>query len=374
MSARLKACSKLVNTFARSETKPMGEDIAVVGGGMFGVTAAVDLAEAGHEVTLYERNSDILEAASGSNHWRLHRGYHYPLSDETAKKTLDTEPLFRDRYAKAIIEDEDHYYAIAEDSKVDYAGYVDFMETHGLEYRPVNLDLVNKNRIEQTIRVNENHVSPVRLRELCWNELEQARVATCLDTEVSSLEELAHERVVLATYASSNALLPEGHELRRQYTFEICEVPIIDLPAEYAGNNIIVVYGPFMSTDHWGQTDYFAMGDYHHMRHHSNTGYQPTIPDAYEGLVNTGLVEGAAVSNFDSFKEHGQKFIPGVMNGKHIGSLFTIRTILPDVGETDARPTLVNHAGDIITVFGGKLATSVDTAREVMETAERAWT
>jgi hypothetical protein len=128
-----------------------------------------------------------------------------------------------------------------------------------------------------------------------------------------------------------------------------------------------------MSTDHWGDTDLFVMGDYYHMRHYTSTGYKPEIPDKFKSLINTGLVEKPKVSNFDDFKSHGKKYIPGVAEATHVGSLFTIRRILPDVEDTDARPTLVNHSGNIITVFGGKLATSVHTAEEVARIAENNW-
>ena len=46
--------------------------IAVIGGGIFGVTTALILS-ANHSVELFEKNSDILKAASGSNQYRVHR-------------------------------------------------------------------------------------------------------------------------------------------------------------------------------------------------------------------------------------------------------------------------------------------------------------
>lgn len=349
----------------------MTERVAVVGGGMFGITSAVELARSGHDVTLYERCVDILIGTSGSNHWRLHRGYHYPQSDATARETQKAEPLFRARYKDAVIKDESHYYAIAKESWVSPAEYTDFLDAHDLEYTKCDLDLVNDERIEQTLAVEENHVCPEQLRSLCWDELEKSGVGIELGTHVSGLEELReYDHVVIATYAHINSILPEGHTLRRRYKFEVCEVPIVALPERYLDNNIIVVYGPFMSTDHWGSTDHFAMGDYHHMRHHSTTGYEPDIPKRYASLVNEGLIDDPDFSNFQAFREHGQQYIPGVANAVHIGSLFTIRTILPDVDQTDARPTLVRQAGDVTTVFGGKLATSVQTAKQVVDKVE----
>jgi len=351
----------------------MSHDIAVIGGGMFGVTAAISLSDAGFEVTLYEKSSDILTGTSGSNHWRLHRGYHYPQSEATAKETLETEPQFRSRYEEAVITDENHYYAVAEESWVDYAEYEKFLNKFDLAYTEVNLDLVNDNRIEQTIRVDENHVSPDILREICWKEIDAAGVSVQLNTEIDSLSAVdSYDHKVIATYANSNSLLPESHNLRRQYKFEVCEVPVVELPGRYIGNNIIVVYGPFMSTDHWGDSDYFVMGDYHNMRHHTTVGFEPDIPVRYKELINSGIIEDPEVTNFGDFKSLGKKFIPGVGDSTHIGSMFTIRTILPDVEDTDARPTMIRQLEDTTVVFGGKLATSVQMAENVTEKVKQA--
>lgn len=351
----------------------MGDNIAVIGGGMFGVTAATELANAGFDVTLYEQNEDILKSASGSNHWRLHRGYHYPQSDETAEMTLETEPLFRERYADAVVPQTDHYYAIACDSWVNFDEYIEFLDSYGLEYESVDSRLVDNHRIEEVLLVDENHVSVQKLRSICRSELRNAGVTINLGHKVTSLDLLEHDHFVIATYASMNSLLPKGHDLRRMYKFEVCEIPMVSLPDRYEGSNIIVVYGPFMSVDPWGETDYFLMADYHNMRHHSTTGYTPDLPDEFQNLLNVGLIENPDITNFKSFREHGRKYLPGVADADHVGSFFTIRTILPDVEETDARPTIVEQAGDVITVFGGKLATSVFTAEEVVRTAERSW-
>lgn len=351
----------------------MSEEIAVIGGGMFGVTAASSLSDAGFEVTLYEKGSNILTGTSGSNHWRLHRGYHYPQSDMTAKNTLKTEPQFRSRYEEAVITDEDHYYAIAEESWVNYTEYSSFLDKYDLEYKEVDLDLVNDNRIEQTLRVNENHVDPDTIRKICWRELEAADISVCLNTEIESISAVdSYDHKVIATYANSNSLLPEDHSLRRQYKFEVCEVPVVELPDRYIGNNIIVVYGPFMSVDHWGDSDHFVMGDYHNMRHHTTVGFEPDVPVQYKELINRGIIEDLEVTNFDDFKTLGQKFIPGVVDSTHIGSMFTIRTILPDVEDTDARPTMIRQLNDVTVVFGGKLATSVQMAEKVAEKVQQA--
>lgn len=342
--------------------------IAIVGGGMFGVAAAIEVAEAGNDVTVFEQSGSLLSAASNSNQWRLHRGYHYPQSERTAREAKESEPAFRDRFGEAVISEQEHYYAIANESWVGYDEYVEFCDRLGLDYEPVELDLVSDETIQQTLQVAENHVSPDRLRQLCWNEIESLDIDVRLHTRVTSLDDLSeYDYRIVATYAGINELLPAGHPLRRKYRFEVCEIPVVTLPKRYHGTNIIVVYGPFMSTDHWGDSPLFAMGDYHNMVHHSNVGYEPEIPDEYERLVNKGLVKSSTVTNVSEFQSYGQQFIPGVAESRYVGSMFTIRSKLPDVEDTDARPSLVHRQDDLITIFGGKLATSIQTARDARD-------
>ena len=50
----------------------MNMKVAVIGGGIFGITAAFTLSQ-NNEVDLFEKNGDLLLAASGSNQYRVHR-------------------------------------------------------------------------------------------------------------------------------------------------------------------------------------------------------------------------------------------------------------------------------------------------------------
>ena len=83
--------------------------IAVVGAGIFGVTAAWKLASLGHNVDLYEREKEILQAASGINQYRLHMGYHYPRSDETAMDSKIGAQVFQEEYGECIIKNTDEH-------------------------------------------------------------------------------------------------------------------------------------------------------------------------------------------------------------------------------------------------------------------------
>ena len=58
--------------------------------------------------------------------------------------------------------------------------------------------------------------------------------------------------------------------------------------------------------------------------------------------------------------------MPGISKAEHIGSMFKIRTVLPNVESTGERPTLESRGNKKInTVLSGKLGNSVEVSLEV---------
>src|SRR3989344_9592713 len=135
----------------------MRKKIAVIGGGIYGITVACRLSEK-YSVDLFEENEDILMGASGINQFRLHRGYHYPRSEETTLSALKSEPKFKEEYREAIIDDFEHYYAISKkDSLTSGSQYLAFLKKFGLEYSeeyPVSID---KSLVELCIKAKESN-------------------------------------------------------------------------------------------------------------------------------------------------------------------------------------------------------------------------
>ena len=163
----------------------MNMKVAVIGGGIFGVTAAFTLAQ-NNEVDLFEKNSDLLLAASGSNQYRVHRGYHYPRSKETVDSIIKSESSFRETFEEAIVDSFDHYYCISKkDSMTSAKQFLDFSDEHGLEYTISDLSFMNKNSIELCVRVNESVYDPIKLRQTCWEKLKKNNVNVFLNREVT---------------------------------------------------------------------------------------------------------------------------------------------------------------------------------------------
>jgi L-2-hydroxyglutarate oxidase LhgO len=64
-------------------------DFLIIGGGIFGVYAAIYFAKSGYSVGLIEKEDDLFRKASIVNQARLHGGYHYPRSIATARMSDD---------------------------------------------------------------------------------------------------------------------------------------------------------------------------------------------------------------------------------------------------------------------------------------------
>ena len=181
-----------------------------------------------------------------------------------------------------------------------------------------------------------------------------------------------YDFVVIAAYAHQNSVLKHIPEAHLDYQYELCEKPVVELPESFKGKSIVIMDGPFMCVDPFGHTGLFVMGNVTHAIHQTNIGKHPIIDEKFKPLLNKGVIKNPSITNFSKFIESGAEFIPELKRAKHIGSMYTIRTVLPYQDKTDARPTLVgsvNHK--TITIFSGKIANCVDAAEETVGIIEK---
>ena len=135
----------------------MNQKIAIIGGGLFGVTSYIILKKNGYDCTLFEKKKDLLLGASTNNLNRVHFGYHYPRDDKTAKQSYIGYKNFKKLFNEAIIKNFDNYYLIAEKSKVDLENYIKFCKRNNLSFKKIDKNKIGfrTNRIEGGIKVKE---------------------------------------------------------------------------------------------------------------------------------------------------------------------------------------------------------------------------
>lgn len=349
------------------------QNVAVIGAGIFGSSAAIQLSRNGYRVDLFEKESDILQGASGINQYRLHRGYHYPRSAETIKSLQDSEASFLAEYKDAVINQHDHHYCIAkENSKTTPQEFLALCKKWNLHNEPAQLSFVNPNAVALVVKGKEALINPHKLKEIVLEKLRESGVNLKLNTEAKLSDLDAYDIVINCTYANLNWLSDRYPALRRSYQFELCEKPVLKLPEQFKGKSVVVLDGPFMCIDPYGQTDYHVMGNVVHAIHASNTGYLPILPEAFKPLINKGVIENPPITNIEKMIESASEFMPEIKKAQHIGSMYTFRTVLPDVDHTDERPTIVQRIDTkLINIFSGKIGNCVESARQVLALLEK---
>lgn len=332
---------------------------AVVGAGIYGITAAIKLKTIGFDVDLFESKDDILKAASGINQYRVHRGYHYPRSLNTIKSCKNNESSFIKYYNQSILNrDIEHLYAISkEDSLVTPEQYLTTLDKAGLQWDTVetlpNCDL--------TIKVDEKLYNPNILKNVCYNRIKGNGVNLYLNNHVKFLK--GYKYNIHATYSSLNNLTDK----KQNYQFELCEKPLFKLPKQYKNKSIVIMDGPFMCFDPYADTGYHLGGNVVHAIHVRNIGKCPEVPSVYKKYLNKGIIKDPKYTNVDRFIESAKKFFPYIENSKHIGSMYTIRTVLPNKDLTDERPTIVTKDNNNFILFSGKIGNCVEAANKIEE-------
>lgn len=344
--------------------------VAIVGGGIFGVTVAVRLVRAGLSVDLFEKEKDILMAASGINQFRLHRGYHYPRSPETIRDCMRAGAGFLKEYGQAVVAGDHHHYCIAkEGSLIHHNDFIKVCRDFGLGFVESRPALVNHEKIGMAVRGYESRIDPHKLRKLCWSKLKSAGVNVKLGQTATAAKLKKYDFRVIATYATINELLPSGKQ--RDYQYELCEKPVVKLPREFNKQCLVVMDGPFMCVDPLGKTGNFVLGNVVHAIHQTNIGKKPEYDKKFKSLLNRGIIRNPPITNFKKFIESGSEFIPALAKAKHVGSMFTFRTVLPYKEKTDERPTVVTKIDDkTVTIFSGKIGNCVEAAYEVLKMAQ----
>ena len=340
--------------------------VAVIGAGIFGITAALELSK-NFEVDLFEQNDTILKSTSGINQFRVHRGYHYPRAPDTVKSVLRSESSFLREYRDAIINDVTHYYCISSrDSLTSSSQYLDFLKKFNLGFTITDFKLLDQNSVDLCIKVKESIWDPIKLKEICTNKIQNSNIHLHLNTKINNSIFKNYDYVVICTYANLNSLLANFSNSQLNYQFEICEKPVVSLPDSFQKNSIVIMDGPFMSIDPLGKTNNFVLGNVVHAIHSTNIGLIPEIPEKFIPLLNNGIIKNPVISNFDQFIKSSIEFLPSMKNAVHIGSMFTVRTVLPNMNSTDERPTIVRQISDnVFTIFSGKVPTCVEAAEEV---------
>ena len=331
--------------------------IKIIGAGIFGCCIASELAKIGYEVILIEQDSDIMQRASKKNHNRIHFGFHYPRSIETAKQSLDGLVSFLINFKDSIVCDFPNYYMNHKDSKVSSEEYINFCNEVGINYDfqyPKGY-LVDKREIDLSIKVNECVFDYDILKSIVRKKLKgvDLRLNTIFDGNFDDCD-----YVVNAAYSNINKInnmlgLP-GFDLK----FQDVIVPIFKMNHKKIG--LTIMDGPFCSIMPKGNNENeFLL-------------YHPKYSVISESSKLTSVLAHKAL-NFEKtnslikkiYKE-SEKFYPVLSNIEQQDYWRTIRALPVNDDDSRMSEVFVNEKHlNVINVLGGKISTCWKVAFEV---------
>ena len=128
--------------------------ICIVGAGWYGCHLGYKLSKSGHNVSIFEKNTDIFQGSSGFNQFRLHTGYHYPRSAHTVDEIKQNFKKFLREYKNFIFFPKKNIYCIAkEKSLIDFKTYQNILKAHKLNSKKQKINFLQN--IEGAVNSNE---------------------------------------------------------------------------------------------------------------------------------------------------------------------------------------------------------------------------
>lgn len=348
-------------------------DVLVIGAGIFGTSIACELSEAGHNVTLVEKDEKIMQRASRVNHNRVHFGYHYPRSRETARQCLDSIPSFYMNYSDAIVSDFPNYYTIAaEGSFVTPDQFVDFCKDVKIDFREEypSEKLLSKDKLAASFRVREPIFSTSALSRLVSVRLDKAGVHVWTSSEVESARRnpsggysvmingrrRTYHKVVNATYSGLNEVNKKFKVRPRELRFERTVVPVFRFPHERVG--LTVMDGPFCTIMPHGTNDN------EFLLWHVDGCVLSNATD----LKNLPVINAPDEEIADKVFKMSREFMPFMDEVEFVSLLKTTKTVYEN--KYDARMSEVHtykKSPDFISVLSGKIMCAPQISYQVRE-------
>ena len=345
-------------------------DVIVVGGGLFGVTAALRLSKR-LRVLVIDEKEEVLTGASFVNQNRVHSGFHYPRSVETAYESLDSYNLFASTFKQALRSFENYYGVVAEGSETSAEEYAEFLsrlrKEKMLEYRLIEThpSILRPGRLAALWQAYEPVVDVGVLRSLLKNQLTHAKQVT-LRMGVRALRQEGREPFTLLTTAGEyrapvlintayGNLNWHGHPQSPKYQVQLVEMVKVHCEQEIPG--ITLMDGPFCSMLPFG----FSKTTYWHysVNYSVHARVESTGPLVYRD---------AFYSNWERMREQADYYFTFMDQVTKLQSYFTPRTFIadPEVDRTKARPSvIVELEPNFYQVLGGKLVTCLSLADEL---------
>lgn len=359
--------------------------IAVIGGGIFGATAALILGEK-YAVTLFEKNNHLLGEATFVNQYRHHHGFHYPRSAETIEDIQKSRADFEAFYASIILRVPSYYAVSKTGSGVSPAEYLAVFARHRIPYEAdtyPDATLLNRATVGTCIKTSEAVYDYDKLKAFVEEKIrENPRIALRLETPIVGAERQKNgaklltgtdsrgtvfqeefDIVINATYARYNEFCRWLGFPQKELRFRLKEILLIECQAKEKAA-ITIMDGPFATILPMNaKSNLYTLGDVPLSVHENATDIaSASVEDPRWRTV---------VSRHTEIQERCLQWFPFIKNARYRGSRFVVLPTEMASEKNADRPTeLVAHGDGCWSIFSGKIVTAVSVAREILRAVD----
>ena len=361
-------------------------DFLIIGGGLFGVYAALYLAKKGAKVILVEKEARLMQKASIVNQARLHAGYHYPRSVATALMSDDNKARFTKDHKDFILFDYDKYYAIDR-----YGSFTDAAQFERFcKYIDIDCDLVkghplfNEHRLEAVFKTTEYTFDPILIARHYDRKIKEEKGVQLLFeyqiTEAQSssdhwevnLQHLPSQKriqidanqVINATYSASNSINALFGLNNINLMHEISEMAFVTSP-QLKNTGLTVMDGPFASIMPYGKSGLLSLSSVAYTHHKVSYDLLPNF-DCQEKRKDcepsfTSICNECAFkpsSNHRQMLAQIRQYLADDVVLHYYNSMFTIKSKLQANYIDDGRPTeiaVLHENPRFYCIFAGKI-------------------
>lgn len=353
-------------------------NVIIVGGGIFGLHTASILSSKGFKIALLEKSDSIFDGASKVNQSRVHRGYHYPRSYETARKLAKYYERFCEDFSFSLLKPFKQYYAISKDnSKISVSKYIQFCNRLKLPLRKTNLPLLNNDLIDSVFEVEESCFNYLKIKNFYINRFRSNKNVDIYKKTypishgisgsnyiltLNDHSNIAGQTVINTTYNNVNEINKMFGFAGYKVKYELCELMLCKGRIN-SHIGITVIDGPFFSLMPFADGNLFSLSSVEDTP--IDTNYLKPQNDIHKLLTNSKKNRNAYWEKIEFLVK---TYLKTDINLKYQSSVFEIKPILLSSEKDDSRPTIVTthrKSPFFISVFAGKISTIYDLNEEL---------
>lgn len=362
-------------------------DYLVIGAGIFGLYAAMKLTQRkGSKIIVLERDPQPFARGSYINQARVHNGYHYPRSKETAKVASKYYDRFVQEFSFAINSSFTQIYAIAsKHSRVTPEEFEQFCNEVHIPLSEVEPDdYFRKGTIEAAYKTRETSFDYSKIRNFLLSKIEASNVHFHYSSIITSISHDEHVyRITLqngkifespfvlnVSYSGVNQVMHSAGLQVFAIKYELCEMVLAKPSINLKSLGVTVMDGLFFSTMPFGGGQNHSLSSVRHTPHIVSYENLPSFACqrlrddcSSKSLANCNTCAFKPISSWNEMMGTFESFMKPEYSLTYSESLFSIKPILLSSESDDSRPTVIvesKKSPRFVSVLSGKISTVFD--------------